>query len=305
MLDRQIAEIRRFNRYYTRLIGVLEEVILRSPYSLTEARVLYELAHTDGATAGQVGEALGLDAGNLSRLVKKFHRLGLVKKERAKGDGRQTTLRLTPEGRDAFKDLDGRSQQAVAELVGGLGMSERQRLVACMREIEGLLGPSSDEGLCLLREPLAGELGWVVARHGELYSQEYGWGEKFEGLVAMVVAEFLADRDPSREKCWIAERDGRRMGMVMLVAESESVARLRLLLVEPRARGQGIGGILLRQCVNFAGAIGYKSIVLWTQSVLTGARRLYEHAGFELVSTEKHTLFGPELEGETWQLKLK
>lgn len=252
-----------------------------------------------------MGEALGLDSGYLSRLVKKFHRLGLIKKERSSEDARQTLLRLTPAGYDEFKVLDDRSQQAVAELIKDLGPTERQRLIGCMTEIEALLNPSVRQGMCLLREPLPGELGWVVAKHGELYAKEYGWGDKFEGLVAKVAAEFLNSRDPAREKCWIAERDGQRVGTVMLVAESDTVARLRLLLVDPRARGQGVGAILVRQCVEFARATGYHDIVLWTQSVLSGARRLYEAAGFELIHREKHALFGPELEGETWQLKLK
>lgn len=279
--------------------------MLQSAFSLTEARVMYELAHTDGATASQVGEGLGLDPGYLSRLVKKFHRLGLIKKERSTEDARQTLLRLTADGQEEFNNLNDRSQQAIAELLEGLGITERQRLVGCMTEIESLLNPKTAGGMCLLRDPLPGELGWVVAKHGELYSQEYGWGEQFEGLVAKVAADYLSRRDPAREKCWIADIKGQRVGTVMLVADSATTARLRLLLVDPRARGQGVGAILVRQCVDFARAKGYQDIVLWTQSVLTGARRLYEAAGFELIHREKHALFGPELEGETWQLKLK
>ena len=305
MLDRQIAKVRHFNRTYTRLIGVLEEVMLESAFSLTEARVLYELAHNDGATATHVGDSLGVDAGYLSRLVKKLHRLGLLKKERSKADGRQTILRLTEEGRAEFQNLDSRSQEAVAQLLGELTPVERQRLVDCMVQIETILKPSISPGMCLLREPLPGELGWVVAKHGELYSQEFGWGEKFEGLVAKVVADYLASHDANREKCWIADMNGQRVGTVMLVADSPVIARLRLLLVDPRARRRGVGSSLLRQSVEFARAKGYESIVLWTQSVLVGARRLYESEGFELIGSEKHTLFGPELEGETWKLALR
>jgi DNA-binding MarR family transcriptional regulator/N-acetylglutamate synthase-like GNAT family acetyltransferase len=304
-LDRRVRAVRRFNRFYTGRIGVLQEGYLASPFGLAEVRVLYELAHRDAATAGELARELGLDPGYLSRILRGFVRRGLVAKEVSRADGRRRLLRLTPAGRDAFAPLQERSRAEIRALLGRLPAPDQERVVAAMATVEGLLDVRPEPPVpYLLRPPRPGDMGWVVGRHGVLYADEYGWDERFEGLVAGIVAAFVAGQDPKRERCWIAERDGEPVGSVFLVAESEAVAKLRLLLVEPRARGLGIGGRLVEECVRFARAAGYRTLTLWTNDVLHAARHLYERAGFRLVASEPHHSFGHDLVGETWELAL-
>lgn len=305
-LGRRIDAVRRFNRFYTRQIGVLRNGLLRSPFSLTEARILYELAHRERPTATEIGKALGLDAGYLSRILRGFERRGLVEKTASEADGRQNLLSLTAQGREAFGELNARSNEEVAAMLRGLPAREQDRLVEAMHAIEGLLGARPEPKVpYLLRPHRPGDMGWVVHRHGVLYAQEYGWDERFEALVAEIVAEFIRNYDPKRERCWIAERDGEIVGSVFLVRHSETVAKLRLLLVEPRARGLGIGSRLVEECIRFAEETGYRKITLWTNSVLHAARRIYQAAGFCLVREEPHHSFGHDLVGQTWELTLR
>lgn len=303
---RRVAELRRFNRFYTQRIGVLEEGLLRSPFSLTEARVLYEVARGERPTAAQLGKRLGLDRGYLSRILRGFERRGLISRTRSADDRRLGLLALTDAGATAFGELDARSQTETGALLAGLGESEQTRLVAAAATIERLLGASLGEpaGGWLLRPHQPGDLGWVVSRHGALYAQEYGWDMRFEALVAEIAAKFLAGCDPRRERCWIAELDGETVGSVMLVAQSPMVAKLRLLLVEPRARGHGIGARLVAECLRFARDAGYQRMSLWTNSVLVAARRIYERAGFQLTDAQPHRSFGQDLVGETWEIAL-
>lgn len=304
-LDQRIAAVRQFNRFYTRQIGVLTEGYLESPFSLTEVRVLYELAHRGTTTASQLSRELGLDAGYLSRILRGFARRGLIDKQPSDADGRQTLLSLTVQGQEVFAPLDARAHDQIGALLGALPVPEQERLVGAMRTIEELLGTRSEVSPpYLLRPPYPGDLGWVVYRHGALYAQEYGWDEQFEGLVAGIVASFVQNHDPKRERCWIAERDGEPVGSVFLVKQSDTVAKLRLLLVEPRARGMGIGSRLVDECVRFARLVGYRKITLWTQSVLVAARHIYDRAGFRLVHEEPHHSFGHDLVAETWELDL-
>ena len=304
-LDQRISVIRSFNRRYTRRLGVLQESFLQTPFSLTEARVLHELAHRDRATASDIATELGLDHGYLSRILRGFSERGLVVRTASPEDRRQALLSLTAKGRMAYAPLDQRSQDAVAEMIGTLPTAQQDRVVAAMRTIEQLLGEAPAPGLAyVLRQPRAGDIGWIVSRHGALYSEHYGWDERLEGLCAEIVAAFVRNHDPKRERCWIAERDGETVGSVMLVKETDEVARLRLLLVEPSARGLGIGARLVDECVRFARTARYRKITLWTHSVLTAARRIYEQAGFKLVDSWTHTDFGKELIGENWDLEL-
>jgi DNA-binding MarR family transcriptional regulator/N-acetylglutamate synthase-like GNAT family acetyltransferase len=308
-LDRRVGAIRRFNRFYTRKIGVLREGAYRSPFSLTQVRVLYELAHRDRPTATELGRDLGLDAGYLSRILRGFERRGLVVKTRSSADGRRSHLALTAHGKRAFAPLDARSHDEVAAMLAGLSGTEQGRVVGAMHTIQELLGdremrsPSTPSPY-VLRAPQPGDLGWVVHRHGALYAREYGYDEEFEGLVAEIVARFVRHYDARRERCWIAERDGENIGCVFLVKKSPTVAQLRLLLVEPAARGSGLGTRLVDECVRFARQAGYRRLVLWTQSELRAARRLYEAAGFRLTSSERHHSFGKSLVAEVWELVL-
>src|SRR6266571_1835222 len=302
-----IDTVRRFNRFYTKQIGVLQEHLLESPFSLTEARVIYELAHHDHTTARDLGAELGLDAGYLSRMLRGFHRRGLVQAKRSTIDGRETLLRLTARGQTAFARLNGESGAEVGAMLRQLPEAAQTRLVNAMQTIEGLLRepPAFPPHVpYILRPPRPGDMGWVVQRHGELYAQEYGWDEQFEALVAEIVAKFIKQYDRKRERCWIAERGGENVGSVFLVKESDSVARLRLLLVEPRARGLGIGHRLVDECIGFARQAGYRKMTLWTNSVLDAARHIYERAGFQLVHEEPHHSFGHDLIGQTWDLEL-
>jgi DNA-binding MarR family transcriptional regulator/GNAT superfamily N-acetyltransferase len=304
-LDQRIAAVRRFNRFYTRQIGLLGAGYLQSPFSLTQVRVLYELKHRERPTAAELSKDLGLDPGYLSRILHGFRKSGLVTRERSRIDGRQNHLSLTRKGEAAFEPLDARSRDDIGAMLVELGPAEQDRLVQAMHTIEGLLHAQPErDGPYLLRLPHAGDLGWIVHRHGVLYAQEYGWDEEFEALVASIAATFVTNHDPKRERCWIAEADDRIVGCVFLVRRSKTVAQLRLLLVEPEARGLGIGSRLVDECIRFAREKGYRKLVLWTNDVLHDARRIYERAGFQLVKEEAHHSFGHDLVGQNWELRL-
>lgn len=300
-----VDAVRRFNRFYTRKIGVLNDGLLDSPFSLTEVRVLYELAHRPELTATDVQRELSLDAGYLSRMLARFARKRLIARTRSKQDGRQTHLSLTEHGRKVFAALNKRSSAEINALLAHLPAGEQERLVGLLQGVSHLLStPSERTAKPILRAPRPGDLGWVVQRHGALYAQEYGWDERFEALVASIVAEFGEKHDDARERCWIAELDGHPVGCIFLVGQSDTVAKLRLLLVEPSARGHGVGRRLVDECIAFARTAGYRKIILWTNSVLHAARRIYEKAGFKLMRSEKHHSFGHDLVGETWELAL-
>jgi DNA-binding MarR family transcriptional regulator/GNAT superfamily N-acetyltransferase len=304
-----VSEVRSFNRFYTRQIGVLQDGLLRSPFSLTEVRVLYELAHRNGLTAGTLCAELGVDAGYLSRTLRAFEKNGLITREPSKADGRQSLLSLTSKGRRVFAPLESRSNEQVVSMLANLSPPQCKCLVQAMGTIRRLLGGdhSADDRKTpyLLRTHQPGDMGWVVHRHGVLYAQEYGYDERFEALVAEIVAEFIQHFDAKRERCWMAEKDGDIVGSVFLVQKSKTVSKLRLLLVEPAARGLGIGRRLVAECVRFARQVGYQRMMLWTQSELGAARHLYREAGFQLVAKEPHKSWGQEdLVSETWQLEL-
>jgi len=306
-LEQRVEAARRFNRFYTRQIGVLHEGAYNSPFSLTEVRVLYELAHRDQPTATALSRDLGLDAGYLSRMLRGFERRGLVLKTRSPADGRQSHLSLTAQGRKVFGPLNARSHDEVAAMLGGLSAAAQARVVGAMQTIERLLGDRAESlppASCVLRPPLPGDLGWVVHRHGAVYAQEYGYNEQFEALVAEIVAHFVQRYDAKRERCWIAQQGGEPVGSVFLVERSKTVAQLRLLLVEPKARGSGLGTRLVDECVRFARQAGYRKITLWTQSELRAARRLYQAAGFHVVRKQRNHSFGKDLVSETWELEL-
>jgi DNA-binding MarR family transcriptional regulator/GNAT superfamily N-acetyltransferase len=306
-LEDAIRAARQFNRFYTKHIGVVNESILKSEFSLADVRVLYEIAHRDGPTATEVAKALDLDPGYLSRMLRNFQRQRLIVREPSAADGRQSLVRLTDHGRRTFAGLDARSHDHVAAMLARLSASERPRLIGAMHTIESLLGEperSASRPPYILRPHQPGDMGWVVHRHGVLYAQEYGWDETFEALVAVIVGEFIQHFDPKRERCWIAERDGEPVGSVFLVRKSETVAKLRLLLVEPKARGLGIGRRLVAECVRYARQVGYRKMTLWTQSNLSAARHLYEEAGFRLVDRKANHSFGHDLVSETWELTL-
>ncbi len=304
----EVEEVRRFNRFYTRQIGVLQDGLLRSPFSLTEVRVLYELAHRDKPTAGMLCAELGIDAGYLSRLLRAFEKRQLIRREPSRTDGRQSLLGLTAKGRRTFAPLEARSNEQVAGMLAKLSPAARKRLMVAMHGIENLLGDEqapAPKPPYLLRPHQPGDMGWVVHRHGVLYSQEYGYDERFEALVAEIVAEFIQHFDLRRERCWIAEREGEIVGSVFVVKKSKTVSKLRLLLVEPSARGLGIGRRLVGECVRFARQVGYRKMMLWTQSELGAARHLYKEARFRLVRREPHQSWGrDDLVSETWELKL-
>ncbi len=305
MLDDRVAAVRRFNRFYTLKIGALAEGHSKSPFSLAEARVLYELANRDRPTAGELARDLGLDAGYLSRILAGFERRGQIVKEPSPADGRQSLLALTEAGRAAFAPLNDQTRRDIASMLAPLRAADQERLVAAMRTIEELLGAAPENRApYLLRPHQPGDMGWVVSAHGALYAHEYGWDQTFEALVAEIVARFVRRYDPVRERCWIAEKDGANVGSAFVVRKSASVAKLRLLIVDPKARGLGIGRRLVEECVRFARQARYRKLTLWTNSILHAARHLYEEAGFTLVKSEPHRSFGHELVGETWDLKL-
>jgi len=307
LLTEKAVAFRRFNRFYTRLIGVLNEHLLETPFSLTQARVIYELANRGQVTASEICTSLNLDAGYLSRMVSDFQKRGLVNKTATKADARAAILALTSPGRKAFEDLDRSSRLESEAILNSLSAVDQDRLLLAMRTIEEMLDPASRETEripYILRPPRPGDLGWVVKANGELYSREYGWNGEYEALVADIVAKFAKNCDRKREQCWIAEMDGDSVGSVFLVRKTETVAKLRLLIVDPKARGLGIGKRLVDECTTFARLAGYKKISLWTNSVLSAARSIYQEAGYKLTKSEKHHSFGRDLIGETWELKL-
>ncbi|WP_188455707.1 bifunctional helix-turn-helix transcriptional regulator/GNAT family N-acetyltransferase [Virgibacillus oceani] len=301
----QVKAIRHFNRFLTRQIGVLREGLLHSPYSLAESRIIFELANHESLTSSDLMNELGLDAGYLSRIVTGLEDKGLVEKTRAEKDGRQRLLCLTSKGKDAFELLDNRSRDEVTEMLNDLSVRDQQRLFTSMKNIEEVFSKGfkySEPYVLRPHEP--GDMGWVTHRHGVLYSKEYNWDERFEALVAQIVSDFVNNYNPKKERCWIAEMDGEIVGSVFVVQESEKIAKLRLLLVEPKARGLGLGTRLVEECIRFSRRNGYEKLVLWTNSVLGAARHTYKKLGFELVGEEKHHSFGHDLNGETWELLL-
>jgi len=304
--DNQVAAFRQFNRFYTREIGTLREGLLDSEFSLTEARVLYELATHGEATASDIAKELTLDAGYLSRILKRFEDAGLLKRKVSEGDGRQTILTITRHGRDSFADLNERSNRQARNILEQVPGSRLPDLLNAMRTIEDSLSLTPERVLFVLRNHRPGDMGWVIYRQGVLYAQEYGWDETYEALAARVVADFLEHYDARQDRCWIAERDGVPLGCIFLVHHPELVetAKLRLLHVEAMARGLGLGKALVEECLRFAKAAGYKRVTLWTQSILTEAHHIYRQAGFRLVREEPHHSFGVDLFGQTWELEL-
>jgi DNA-binding MarR family transcriptional regulator/predicted N-acetyltransferase YhbS len=304
-LGSSIEVVRRFNRVFTRRIGVLREGLLHSRYSLSEARILFELAQREDRSASDLSRELELDPGYLSRILVRLEGQGLIARARSENDGRRRILSLTSAGKDAFAMLDTRSREEVAEMLGGLSERDQRRLVDAMGIIEGILQRDfkfSEPFVLRAHEP--GDMGWVVNRHGVLYAREYGWDESFEAVVARIVADFIDGYDPAKERCWIAEMGGERVGCVFIVKESETVAKLRLLLVESEARGLGLGTRLVEECIRFARGRSYEKLTLWTNSVLDAARHIYEEHGFVLVDEEEHHSFGHDLVGQNWELAL-
>lgn len=301
----RVSAVRAFNRFYTAVIGLLGEGLLDSPYSLTEVRVLFELAQRPATEVTDLRAALGLDPGYLSRIISGFEGAGVVTKERSPSDGRRQVVRLTDRGRAEFDVLDDRSSAEIEALLGRLGEDDQRRLVGAMATVRRLLEARPAPVSFLLRPPVPGDYGWVVHRHGAVYSEQYGWDERFEALVARLVADYLESHDDRREAAWIAEVDGERAGCVFCTRVDDAVARLRLLLVEPRARAAGIGTRLVEECIKFARRAGYERMTLWTNDVLVEARRIYERAGFVLVGEHPHALFGSGLVGQDWELDLR
>jgi len=301
-MDQRIHAVRAFNRFYTHQIGLLNEGLLKSEFPLGEVRVMFELAQSDGIKASDLCRELGIDAGYLSRILRKFHERGLVDREVLESDLRVVRLRLTAKGRRVFEPLDGAANEEVDAILQRLATLDQKRLVAAMATIRELLGDSDEKAQAfVLRPHRPGDMGWIVHRHGALYAEEYHWDERFEALVAEIVAEFIKNYDPKRERCWIAERKGEIVGSVFLVKKDDVTAKLRLLYVEPSARGLGIGRRLVEECLRFAKQAGYLKITLWTQSNLAAARAIYEKEGFVLVAQQNHKSFGKELIAETWE----
>jgi DNA-binding MarR family transcriptional regulator/GNAT superfamily N-acetyltransferase len=298
-----IDDVRAFNRFYTRVIGVLDDGVVDTPYSLPEARVLFELAQVDELEVGEVRRSLGIDAGYLSRMLARFETQGLIARRRSASDARRQQVQLTELGRSEFATLDGRSAEQVGGLIGELGEAEQRRLVAAMATIRDLLS-GARPATPVLREPEPGDYGWIVQRHGALYAAEYGWNSHIESLAARAIGEFMEHRDPARERAWIGEVDGARAGCVLCARRSDDVAQLRMLIVEPSARGLGLGAMLVDECMRFAREAGYTGMLLWTTNVLEPARRLYQRAGFELVEQAPFQRFGPDLVGEYWRCDL-
>ena len=298
----RVEAVRRFNRFYTRRIGALHAGYLGSPFPLPQARVLYELGQRGEATASELGADLDLDLGYLSRLLQGLRRRGLVQGEPSKDDARRVRLSLTARGRKAFQALDARSREEVGAMLGKLAGPEQERLVGALRAVEAVL--ERKPGEITLRGHRPGDMGWVVHAHGRFYAEEYGWDERFEALVADIAAAFIKNLDKERERCWIAEMDGEPVGSVFVVKENKTTAKLRLLIVDPKARGRGLGKRLVDECIRFARAKGYRKLVLWTQSNLAAARAIYRKAGFRKIKEEKHASFGVKLTGEYWQLAL-
>jgi DNA-binding MarR family transcriptional regulator/GNAT superfamily N-acetyltransferase len=301
-----VQTLRRFNRFYTAQIGVVNEHLVDSEFSMSEMRVLYELAHRDQPTAGALAKELGLDPGYLSRILRAFEKRGLLSRAESEADARQNLLSMTDQGRKTFAPLEARWQVQMVHLLENIPSTDRKRLIDAMQTIEAILGKKRDATASyLLRPHRPGDMGWVVQRHGEIYWQEYRYDERFEAFCAEIVAHFVLHLDPKHEACWIAEKDGENVGSVFVVRKSKTVAKLRLLLVEPSARGLGIGRRLVEECVRFSRDAGYKKMVLWTQSELHAARHLYQQAGFKVVDKTRHDSFGRKgLVAETWELGL-
>jgi DNA-binding MarR family transcriptional regulator/GNAT superfamily N-acetyltransferase len=304
MSDARVQAVRRFNRYYTRVLGVLDEGLNQTPYSLTEARVLFELSQHDSVEVTALRTDLGLDAGYLSRLLARFEKDGLVSRGRSETDGRRQLVGLTDAGRQVMAVLNERSDEQIGSLLAPLSDEEQTELVRAMDVIRGRLSGKPQDRTVVLRAPRSGDYGWVIERHGTLYAQEYGWGADYEAMVARIVADYAEKHDPATEAAWIAEIDGRRVGSVFCVRIDETTAKLRLLLLEPGVRGIGLGGRLVDECLRFARSAGYRKIELWTNSLLTAARRIYANRGFTLVATDLHPAFGPGQRAETWALEL-
>ena len=302
-----VKAVRRFNRFFTRRIGVLDPY-LGSDLSLTDVRVLYELAHREAPVASELARELGLDGGYMSRILRRFEQAGWISRSTSAQDARQSVLALTAAGRAVFEPLQQRSRDEATALLAPLPPARQQEVVDAMERIETLLDPASGAGapprMAVLRDPVPGDMGWVVQQHGEIYWREYGWDSRFEALVADIAAQFLRKFQPEWEKAWIAELDGERVGSVFVVRKSPTTAQLRMLILSPKARGLGLGGRLTDECIAFARAKGYKKMVLWTNSCLTAARGIYAQRGFQLVKTEPYEGFGQQLVGETWELKL-
>jgi DNA-binding MarR family transcriptional regulator/N-acetylglutamate synthase-like GNAT family acetyltransferase len=297
--------IRRFNRFYTKQIGLLNERVFPSSFSFTEARVMWELANREDPVASDLKQQLGIDAGQLSRIISNFQKRGLLAKSRSKLDGRQTLLNLTAKGKKEFQFLNAASDKQIKGLLEELSSPGQNTLLEAMQLIESLLGEKANPNASyILRPPHAGDYGWVVQKNGELYTNEYCWNENYEGLAAEIVSDFIKNYDPKKERCWIAEKDGENVGCVFLVKKSDTIAKLRLLIVDPKARGLGLGQRLVNECTRFARLAGYKKITLWTQSILTAARHIYEKEGYKLVDKEPHHSFGHDLVAETWELDL-
>jgi DNA-binding MarR family transcriptional regulator/N-acetylglutamate synthase-like GNAT family acetyltransferase len=307
-IEARIAAVRRFNRFYTRRIGVLQGGLLKSPYSLTEVRVMYELAHprtaADKPTASELGTELGLDAGYLSRILRRFRKEGLLASVGSKDDARRTHLWLTQKGRSTFARLERATRDEVAAMLARIPSAGQGKVIAAMRSVEDLLDDRKSAPEFTLRTHRPGDMGWVISAHGALYAQEYGWNEDFEALVAEIGVQFIRKFNPETERCWIAEMDGEPVGSVFLVQQSKTVAKLRLLIIDPKARGFGLGKRLVGECISHARKLGYRKLTLWTQSTLLAARGVYKAAGFRLVTTEPHRSFGVDLVGEYWELKL-
>jgi len=297
-----VRSVRRFNRFYTRRIGALQPHYLGAPYSLPQARVLYELGERGECSASELGAELDLDLGYLSRLLQGLRRQGLVQREVAKEDARRVRLSLTARGRKAFQQLDARSREEVGAMLAKLAAPEKSRLLGALGAVESILDRKSPD--IVLRSHKPGDMGWVVHAHGRIYAEEYGWDERFEALVAEIAARFIKDFDRKTERCWIAEVDGEPVGSVFVVKQSKGAAKLRLLIVEPKARGLGLGKRLVEECIAFARAKGYRKLVLWTQSNLAAARHIYQAAGFRLKKKEPHASFGVKLTGEYWERAL-
>jgi DNA-binding MarR family transcriptional regulator/GNAT superfamily N-acetyltransferase len=305
-LQRSVARVRGFNRFYTRQIGVLNEGFLESPFSLTEVRVLYELSVRDNASATDLRRALGVDAGYLSRILRGFQRRGLIQKKTSVQDARRSHLSLSAKGRAEFGKLEARQRAEVERMLVGLAPTSRRQLLLRMESVERILtrDPTASRHTITLRHHRPGDIGWITHRQAVLYHQEYGWGERYEALIARIMAEFIENFDPRAERCWVAEQDGQIIGSIFCVRKSRTVAKLRLLYVEPSARGSGLGTRLVDECIAFARSRGYRTLTLWTNSVLHAARRIYERKGFVLVEQKPHRLFGRALIGQTWELDL-
>jgi len=306
MLREQVQAIRQFNRFYTQKIGVLGERLLESGYSLTEARVLYELAHRQATKASELGGELAIDAGYLSRILKRFEGARLISRTRSDADARQSLIELTPKGRKVFAGLDTASNEQVAQMLEPLDQAHREKLRVTLANLGRLLQPvESGEAGVVLRPHRAGDMGFIAHRQAILYTEEYGWNGEYEALVCEITAKFLRHFKPGRERCWIAERDGETIGSVFAVEDSKTVARLRLLYVDPSARGLGLGAKLVQECIHFAREAGYRKLTLWTNSVLKDARHIYERAGFVKTHEEPNHAFGRDLISQTWDLPLR